>query len=440
MNTSNNNLKEYIQRRLRELWAWILENLKIVLPIVLVICVAITLLAVSGANRKKKALEQAEAIALTEESDDVNVTATIEVPAVVLEENAYPEVNALVEKYYKAMADGDLDTVLSMNNYVDETEKIRIEETSKYIEEYKDLDIYTKKGPVDDSYLVYVYSELKFKDYETPVPGMQAYYVCKDETGNLYFNDKEDSKTVTDYIREVSLQDDVVDLNNKVAVAYNDMLADDAELSTFLVDLTMAIDTSVGETLAANEGSTVEETPEAEEEQTEEEQESVATVVKKVKATDVVNIRKSDSETADKIDKAQVGQEFVLLEEKGNGWSKIEFNDGEAYIKSEFLEPSETEIKVNDDSAQADNQDMAETTTNNTQKTETKEDTSSTTVTGTVTAKDSVRVRASASENGDKLGTIYKGEKLELIMKQADGWTKVKYKGQIAYVKSEYVE
>ena len=32
------------------------------------------------------------------------------------------------------------------------------------------------------------------------------------------------------------------------------------------------------------------------------------------------------------------------------------------------------------------------------------------------------------------------GEKLDLIMKQADGWTKVKYKGQTAFVKSDYVE
>jgi uncharacterized protein YgiM (DUF1202 family) len=61
-------------------------------------------------------------------------------------------------------------------------------------------------------------------------------------------------------------------------------------------------------------------------------------------------------------------------------------------------------------------------------------------VTGTVTVKDNVRIRASASENGEKLGTAYVGDKLDLIMKQADGWTKIKYNGQTAYVKSEYVE
>jgi uncharacterized protein YgiM (DUF1202 family) len=53
---------------------------------------------------------------------------------------------------------------------------------------------------------------------------------------------------------------------------------------------------------------------------------------------------------------------------------------------------------------------------------------------------ENVNVRKSASENGQKLGLAYTGEKLELLMKQADGWTRVKYNGETAYVKSDYVE
>ena len=50
---------------------------------------------------------------------------------------------------------------------------------------------------------------------------------------------------------------------------------------------------------------------------------------------------------------------------------------------------------------------------------------------------ENVYVRKSASENGERLGLVYIGEKLELVMKQADGWTKIKYKGETAYVKSD---
>lgn len=60
--------------------------------------------------------------------------------------------------------------------------------------------------------------------------------------------------------------------------------------------------------------------------------------------------------------------------------------------------------------------------------------------TGTVTVKETVRIRAGASETSEILANAYKGEKLNVIMKQADGWTKIDYNGRRAFVKSEYVE
>ena len=53
---------------------------------------------------------------------------------------------------------------------------------------------------------------------------------------------------------------------------------------------------------------------------------------------------------------------------------------------------------------------------------------------------ENVNIRSAESETSERLGVAYQGEKLELIMKQADGWCKVKYNGQTAYVKSDYVE
>ena len=153
-----------------------------------------------------------------------------------------------------------------------------------------------------------------------------------------------------------------------------------------------------------------------------------------MRATDVVNIRSSDSEEADKLDKAQIGQEFTLLEEKGNGWSKIKYNDREAYIKSDYLEEAAQETadtQVASSEGSDEDQEEAEAA----QEISTAENS-----TGKVTVIESVKVRKSASTEAESLGTAYTGEELELLMKQADGWTRVKYKGQSAYVKSDYVE
>ena len=100
------------------------------------------------------------------------------VPDVPLEENADPEVNALMEKYYQAAATGDIETINSLKDYSDQAELLRIQEKSKYLESYDDINCYTKPGPEADSYVVYVTYYAKFHDIEQKVTGLNTYIVC----------------------------------------------------------------------------------------------------------------------------------------------------------------------------------------------------------------------------------------------------------------------
>ena len=126
------------------------------------------------------------------------------------------------------------------------------------------------------------------------------------------------------------------------------MAADEA-LSAFLEELPVQIKTSVGEALAQletqednAETSQTEETQPSGGEQTQpaesetpgevEEQPQNQVVNQIVRATDTVNVRSSDSEEADKIGKVQSGTELTRVEERVNGWSKVIFEDREAYI------------------------------------------------------------------------------------------------------------
>ena len=429
MNTSNNNIQDFIMAKLEILKNWLFRYSKIIMPVVLIICVAITVAIAISANSKKVTEEQTADI-----EAEVDITGSLlAVPEVPLERNAVPVINELINTYYAAMVEGDTDTMSKLIYRLDDTEVLNAQETSKYIESYPTLEIYTKTGPKENTYMVYVYTEVKFYDYEKPIPGMKAYYACQDENGNYYLNeDGDEDEAVLNYMRELNLQDDVIDLNNKIVATYNDMVAEDEGLRQFIVDLKAEIEKNVGEALARAEGSASPEVgsepaggEQPDESGNESQQTEPSVVVTKVKATAVVNIRTSDSETADKLGKAAIGDEFTLLEERGNGWSMVKYEGRDAFIKSEYLEPSETTL-VN----------AGETETQTTQT----DNSNSDTVTGTVTVKENVRIRASAGEDGEKLGTAYVGEKLELIMKQADGWTKIRYNGRIAYVKSDYVE
>lgn len=340
--------------------------------------------------------------------------------------DAFPDVNALMRKYYDAAAAGDVATIESIKSSVDEKEKIIIEKKSEYIDAYPTVTCYTKSGPVPDSYMVFAYYEVKLTDYEKTVPGLNAWYVCKRDNGELYINDDEQDEKLANYCKVISVQDDVVDLNNTVNVKFNEAVAADEELAAFLDLLPSLLSSAVGDELAKNSEDAVEEENDSQADQTAEQ--VVTEVNKKAKTTDVVNIRSSDSETADKVGKAQKGDEFVVIEQKINGWSKIKYNDKECYIKSEYLqiEGEETETET-----------VAETTKDETTDEEAAANSPSS---GKAKAKDTVNIRESASTDAGRVAVAYKGEEMTVVNKQADGWTKVKFNGKTGYVKSEYLE
>ncbi|MCI9335008.1 MAG: SH3 domain-containing protein [Lachnospiraceae bacterium] len=445
MRYSEQNKKHGLKERFIILEEWIMDHNKIVMPVVLIVCILITVLVAVNANHRKIKEKEAEQAAIPVSAEEtVPAEEESDTPVYELEKNTHPEINNVIRTYYDAQAEGNIETISSLNAYLDDIDTIRVQELSKYIDSYPVLDVYTKPGIEDNTYVAYVYSETLFSDVEKALPGMQTYYIGQNESGDFFINDGTYNVDVWDYIKALTLQDDVVDLNNKVAVEYNEMLAEDEELNEYVAYLKEKINEDVGEILAQAElpaQESASETDASNDAETAdvsegENTEAPLTVLKTVRATDVVNIRSSDSEEADKLDKAQIGQEFTLLEEKGNGWSKIKYNDREAYIKSDYLEEAaqetaDTQVASSEGSDEGQEEEEAEAS----QEISTAENS-----TGKVTVIESVKVRKSASTEAESLGTAYTGDELELLMKQADGWTRVKYKGQSAYVKSDYVE
>ena len=418
---------------------WIVDHNKIVMPLVLVVCVLVTVMVAVNANKREALEKEAEQAAIALSDDELAISDGTEIPDVALEENAHPEINDMVRTYYNAQVEGDIETITSLNEYLNEIETIRMKELSKYIDSYPTLNVYTKPGLEENTYVAYVCSEVLFTDADVALPGMQTYYIGINTENGSFINDGTYDDKVWNYIKQLTLQDDVVDLNNKVTVEYNELLAEDEELSEFIAYLREKTNEDVGEILAAAEQPEgEEEVPAEEEEESTDQEDNNQSIVRKVRATDVVNIRTSDSEEADRIDKAQVGQEFTLIEQRENGWSQVRYNDKDAFIKSEYLELVSEEVV---DTQMASNT-AADKPAESTQKesTQTENTAAKEEVIGTVEVIESVKIRKSASTDSESLGTVFGGEILDVIMKQADGWTRIKYKGQTAFVKSEYVE
>ena len=397
---------------------YVVKHCKIIFPIVVIVVVAVTVVFALGARKEKAAADSQQAESQSLQPDSSEAEQSVAIEDVPLVENEDGELYTLLATYYNAMAEGDTETILSICSEYSENELLRLQERAKYLEYYPTLEIYTKPGPEAGSTVAYVYYKLVFVNHTEEVPGFQAWYICTNDEGNLYINTSgELPEDVNDYIVTVSTQADVVELYNKVQVEYNEVITAHPELLTYMQELSAQVNTSVGTVLAQENASNAEEDGTTDAAGTEnggdtgtEVQPSEETPVddgpQYATATTTVNVRSSDSEQADKLGKVTGGSRVQVQEVIANGWTKIVFEGKDGYIKSEYLQMAES----------AAGQDVI----------------------GTVTATTNINVRSEASETADRLGVLAAGESLDLLANE-NGWCKVKYNGQVGYVKSDYV-
>lgn len=407
-------MKEYVDKARSILQ----EKGKIIIPVAIGAVVVIVAVAVMTGRTRKKV---DETVAVN--ADTAIAAAAENVLQEPLEKDAHEDVMSLMSTFYKALADGDMDTIKSLKDYTDDTELITYQAKSEYIESYDNLVCYTKKAVDEGSYFVYEYYDARFYDFkDTTIPGLMTWYVYTNEEGKLVIDGNMD-EAVTAALKLTTSTDEVVDLFNKVDVEYNEALEQNEELKVFMDNLREQIKVSVGVALASLEEEQQEEIPEteAETEESQEEPTENTVVNEQVKTTDVVNVRKSDSEEADKLGKADKGLVMTRLETKANGWSKVIFEGNEAYIKSAYLEVVSSEPVENAEEAQ-------ETASENTTSTP-----------GSKVAKTNVNVRNSPKENADAIGLAQAGQSYK-VLEEKDGWLKIEYKGQVGYSKAEFFE
>ena len=121
------------------------------------------------------------------DDNNVAVTETV-VTEEAYEENAVPAVNELINSYFTAYASGDLVTLQTLATPITQNEQSYITLISQYIEQYQDINCYTKSGLDSNSYMVNVSLNVKFMGVETPAPGLYFFYVRTNDDGSLYID------------------------------------------------------------------------------------------------------------------------------------------------------------------------------------------------------------------------------------------------------------
>ena len=344
------------------------------------------------------------------------ITSSVEVPKDKYEVDAYPNVNTICTSYMNAMSIGDSDTMASLSNALSDERRAFFEAQAQYISNYTDYHFYTKKGPDENSYLVLVTYDLQIVGDANKLPALCSLYICTDGSGTLFINNADLSSDSEAYILALASQDDFRQLQDDVQLSYNEMLEKNPDLSARVTELRGQINTDVQAKLEAKKQAETEAAAAQAAEQAAAAQAAAATTVK---ATDLVNIRASASTEADSLGKAQVGQEFTRYEVMDNGWSKIDFNGTEAYIKTEYLE--EVQQEEPEESAEGEADKPARQAGEK------------------ITVKENVNIRAESNTESDILGKASAGDSFTLV-EEANGWCKFDYNGKDAYIRSDFIK
>lgn len=379
---------------------FIVGGLFLVLVIVLVV-----FLATKGTDVVKEG-EQNSAVE--------DIASSVEVPKDKYEQDAYPNVNTICTSYMNAMSIGDSDTMASLSNALSDERRAFFEAQAQYISQYADYHFYTKAGPEENSYLVLVTYTLQIVSDANKLPALCSLYVCTDESGTLYINNSELSENDEAYILALASQDDFKQLQDDVQLAYNDMLEKNPDLSARVTELRGQINSDVQAKLEAKKQA---ETEAAAAQAAEEAAALAAANAKTVRATDVVNIRSSSSTDSEILGKTSQGQEFTRYEALENGWSKVDYNGQEAYIKTEYLEEVNQEAGAEGGEATASAREPG----------------------STITVKENANIRSQPNTDSESLGKASSGDTFTLV-EEKDGWCKFTYDGKDAYIRSDLIQ
>ena len=392
--------------------------------VILVIGLIIALIvgALSGGSDKKAPNTENQGTEQVQVETTPEVTEEAE--ADVLEKDAYPEVNALVEKYFSGLSEGDTAKVEETVDVLTDEEKQKIQRGKEYIEAYNNITCYTKKGMEENSYVVFVSYEMKIYNIETAAPGMMPLYVCTADDGSLYIFNGEVSEELYNYVLELAKEEEIAAIVSDVDARYQQILTEDEDLKE-LVELFLQ---SQQEAPTEEPDAPVDGTPE----EVKELEEPVSTTV-----TDNIRLRKERSADSEMLDTLASGTGVKVYINYADGWSKIEYNGMTGYCKTEFLASTEG-VPTEKETA---SEEPAQQTEPSTEQTEAPaENAEVTPVNKQMQFKEAVRIRAERSAESERLASAYEKELVMVIENYSDGWSKVNYNDTVGYCKTEFLE
>lgn len=152
----------------------------------------------------------------------------------VEKKGTYPEIDKLFETYYTAKNNRDINTLKSIISDSTKVEsEAELQARTEYIEDYQNIEAYTKKGLKEGTYVVYVYHEIKFTSINTAAPALSKFYVITGEDNKLKIYSGEMDADTKAYYDSCSEDKDFVALSEMTDKKSTKAKKKDEDLASF---------------------------------------------------------------------------------------------------------------------------------------------------------------------------------------------------------------
>ncbi len=186
-----------------------------------IIAFLVFIFVIKPMNKKEDALDNVK-LAESEEASTEGVS------IVPMEVDAYPELNQFITTFLNATTACDQAALQSMvtdpTPYADMT---TLQSRAQFLVEYNNIKCYTKKGPADNTFIVFVVTNTVLKDINTAPMDFMTFYVIQNESGYV-INNGALSEEENNYIATIKKDADIQEIMKKIS-AYNDQAVENDE-------------------------------------------------------------------------------------------------------------------------------------------------------------------------------------------------------------------
>ena len=147
--------------------------------------------------------------------------------------NIRQELDTLVQRYYTAKQQVDMDTIAGCVSNVGHIDEKKLMTEAEYVEGYRNINCKILDGATEGAYRVYVYYDVKIFDIDTLIPSLNALYIKQDEQGSfkIYLDTLKSSEQK--YIDKLDNSKQVQELVKSVQNQLETVISQDSEVRGF---------------------------------------------------------------------------------------------------------------------------------------------------------------------------------------------------------------